>query len=209
MQHAVLLGDSIFDNAVYVPGGPPVIEQLRTALGRDWRATLLAVDGHVVTDVAGQLARLPPDATHLLISAGGNDALGHSGLLDEPAESSAEVFGRLAKVYADFRLAYRQMLNDVLSRGLPTGVCTVYDAIPGLPAPAVAALSIFNDAILREAFAQGLGVIDLRLVCTRMADYSPLSPIEPSVAGGHKIAAAVAGLLKEHDFGKGKSSIYR
>ena len=30
MNHVVLLGDSIFDNASYVPGKPPVIEQLRT-----------------------------------------------------------------------------------------------------------------------------------------------------------------------------------
>src|SRR5687767_4573555 len=99
MNHVVLLGDSIFDNAVYVPGGPSVIEQLGTSLGRDWQATLLAVDGHVAADVAGQLAGLPTDATHLVISAGGNDALGHSGLLTEPASSAAEVFDRLAEVY--------------------------------------------------------------------------------------------------------------
>ena len=29
MRHAVLLGDSIFDNLSYVPGKPAVIEQLR------------------------------------------------------------------------------------------------------------------------------------------------------------------------------------
>jgi hypothetical protein len=208
MNHAVLLGDSIFDNAVYVPGGPPVIEQLRAALGRDWQATLSAVDGHVVADVAGQLTRLPTDATHLVISAGGNDALGHFGLLDEPAQSSAEVLGRLAEVYAEFRLAYREMLDEVLLRDLPMAVCTVYDAIPGLPPPAVAALSIFNDVILRETFARRLPVIDLRLVCTRDADYSPLSPIEPSVAGGDRIATAVARLLKDHDFAERKSSVY-
>ncbi len=27
MSHVVLLGDSIFDNARYVPGGPPVVER--------------------------------------------------------------------------------------------------------------------------------------------------------------------------------------
>jgi hypothetical protein len=118
------------------------------------------------------------------------------------------VFGRLAEVFAEFRLAYRQMLDEVLSHGLPTAVCTIYDAVPGLELAAVAALSIFNDAILREAFAQRLAVIDLRLVCTRASDYSPISPIEPSVAGGAKIAAAVARVLREHDFGERKSSIH-
>ncbi len=32
MNHIVLLGDSIFDNARYVPGGPSVIEHLRRGL---------------------------------------------------------------------------------------------------------------------------------------------------------------------------------
>jgi hypothetical protein len=32
MPHIVLLGDSIFDNAAYVPGELPVIEQLRARL---------------------------------------------------------------------------------------------------------------------------------------------------------------------------------
>ena len=29
MSHVVLLGDSIFDNAAYVPDRPPVIDQVR------------------------------------------------------------------------------------------------------------------------------------------------------------------------------------
>src|SRR5690349_5483722 len=33
-RHVVLLGDSIFDNAAYVGGGPDVITQLRAALPR-------------------------------------------------------------------------------------------------------------------------------------------------------------------------------
>lgn len=51
MAHLVLLGDSIFDNAAYVPGGEPVIEQLRSRLPRTDRATLLARDGSIVATV--------------------------------------------------------------------------------------------------------------------------------------------------------------
>ena len=51
MNHAVLLGDSIFDNAAYVPGKPSVIEQLRISLPAGWKATLLAFDGDVTADV--------------------------------------------------------------------------------------------------------------------------------------------------------------
>ena len=84
MAHVVLLGDSIFDNARYVPGRPAVIEQVRQALPGGWRASLLAVDGHVTGDVAGQLRGLPADATHLVVSAGGNDALGSGWVMDTP-----------------------------------------------------------------------------------------------------------------------------
>ncbi len=39
MSHVVLLGDSNFDNARYVPGEPAVVEQLRRSLPRGWHAT--------------------------------------------------------------------------------------------------------------------------------------------------------------------------
>ena len=50
--YVVLLGDSIFDNARYVPGRPAVIEQVPGALPQGWRASLRAADGHVTADVA-------------------------------------------------------------------------------------------------------------------------------------------------------------
>lgn len=52
---------------------------------------------------------------------------------------------------------------------------------------------LFNDAILRAAFELRLDVIDLRLVCSEQSDYA--NPIEPSGAGGKKIAAAIAAAL--------------
>lgn len=201
MSHVVLLGDSIFDNDRYVPGGPSVIEHLRRALPHGWRATLLARDGAGIAELERQVERLPADATHLVVSVGGNDALDHSGLiLHEPAGSFAEVLTKLAEVQEQFRRDYRGVLERVLGLGKATAVCTVYDAIPGLDPAERAGLCLFNDVILREAFRAGVPVIDLRLVCTDAADYSRTSPIEPSVAGGGKIARAVARLVTGYDF---------
>lgn len=87
MPHAVLLGDSIFDNAGYVGGGPDVATQLRPRLPNGWRASLRAVDGAVIGGVGSQVRQLPTDASHLVVSVGGNDALGHSGVLDEGARA--------------------------------------------------------------------------------------------------------------------------
>ena len=50
-----LLGDSILDNGAYTSGGPDVISQLRSLLPRSWRASLLAVDGSMIADLADQL----------------------------------------------------------------------------------------------------------------------------------------------------------
>jgi len=72
--HIALLGDSIFDNGLYVPDEPAVIDQLRSILPSGANATVLAVDGSVTADVVKQLKLIPDDVTHVVISSGGNDA---------------------------------------------------------------------------------------------------------------------------------------
>ena len=70
--HLVLLGDSIFDNKSYVgKGNAAVIEQLKSKVQeRHGNATLVAVDGNVLSHIGEQLKRVPHDATHLIISIG-------------------------------------------------------------------------------------------------------------------------------------------
>ena len=151
MSHVVLLGDSIFDNAAYVNSGPAVIDQLRGKLPDGWRASLLAVDGHITMNVLTQLENLPGDATHLVVSVGGNDALNISPIFSDAASSVAEVFDRFAIIQNNFRRDYAAMLAKVLSHNKPATVCTIYDAIPGLDPPRVTGLALFNDVIFREA----------------------------------------------------------
>jgi len=176
----VLLGDSIFDNKAYVGGGPDVIARLGAMLPAGSTATLAARDGSTTSDIAGQLATVPKDATHLVISVGGNNALGEKGLIEEKAQSVAEVLDKLAKIKSAFRKSYAAMLDGVLARRLPTAICTIYEAnYPDLTTRAIAAtgLSVFNDAILREAFARALPVIDLRLIINDGADYATTSSL--------------------------------
>src|SRR5215210_4430531 len=116
MTHAVLLGDSIFDNAAYTAGGPDVVSQLRKLLPSGWTGTLLAVDGHRTEDVNRQLAHLPRDATHLVLSVGGNDALSHADLLT-----------LLAAAAGEFEERYRRLIARLLQAGLPLTVCTIYN----------------------------------------------------------------------------------
>lgn len=198
MNHVVLLGDSIFDNARYVPGGPCVEEHLRRHLPAGWRVTLLARDGAVCADVVRQLEGIPDDADHLVVSAGGNDALGHAQLVRTGlAVSFAEVLEALSRIQDDFRADYRRLLAQVARHKKPMVVCTIYDAISGLQRAERAALCLFNDVIMREGCAGGLPIIDLRLVCQQATDYSPQSPIEPSIDGGRKIASAIARVVTD------------
>jgi lysophospholipase L1-like esterase len=208
MSHAILLGDSIFDNASYVPGRPAVIEQLRAWLPKPWRATLLAVDGAVTASVLRQLDHLPNDATHLVISVGGNDALGASGLVADTRSTAARGFQELAAAQAEFRRDYQALLRAVLEEHKPTALCTIYDAVPDLPPAAVTGLSAFNDVILREAARHGLPVLDLRLLCDEARDYSELSPIEPSEIGGAKIVQGLCRVLLTHDFAQRQCVVY-
>jgi hypothetical protein len=197
MPHVVLLGDSIFDNRSYVAPEPDVVHQLRDEVSADWVATLLAVDGHVTSDVPGrQLPRLPADATHLVLSVGGNDALGQASVLRERAGSVGLAMAMLDAAREPFRRDYRLTLNALVATGLPVTVCTIYDANYPPPEGRVitAALSLFNDVITREAFVRGLSLIDLRLICDTPEDYA--NPLEPSARGGAKIAAAVAAMLR-------------
>lgn len=210
MGHVVLLGDSIFDNGAYVGSGEPAVsDQVRAALPAGWDATLLAVDGSVTGDVPGQLAGLPKDASHLVVSAGGNDALGHMEVLAEGARSVAEALGRIAAIGEQFERGYARMLGMVLRRHLPTALCTIY--FPNYPDRmtqrlACAGLTVFNDVILRAAASAGLPVLDLRLICTAPADYA--NPIEPSAHGGQKIARAIAQVVTSHNFAGRRTVIY-
>lgn len=191
--HVVLAGDSIFDNAYYVPGGQPVIEQLNGALPLGARASLLAVDGAVTRDVAEQLALLPPDASHLLISAGGNDALGFADCLDSRVDTVGQALSELAEIRREFAENYRAMLAAATATGLELAVCSIYDKVPDLEPAAHTALALFNEVIMREAFSAGIPLIDLRLVCSEDSDYSVVSPIEPSGQGGAKIVSEITG----------------
>jgi hypothetical protein len=167
VKHVVLLGDSVFDNAAYVGRDPDVRRQLEDLLPGGSHVTLAARDGAVITDVASQLQSLPRDASHLIVSVGGNDALLASGVLDERATSVADALEKLAAIGDRFSGDYSAMLVRALAGALPTAVCTIYEPRFSQSARrrvAATALTLLNDRITREAFSRGLTLIDLRLI---------------------------------------------
>jgi hypothetical protein len=191
-EHIVLLGDSIFDNASYTKGLPDVVTHLRELLPSGVRASLLAIDGSTTDDLADQLATLPMNATRAVVSVGGNNALLNADILNLAVSSTQEALHLIGARASKFEDDYRSAILAVTRRVPDVTVCTVYNGnLPEEQAlSARVALMVFNDVILRVAFQLHLGVIDLRLVCVDPSDYA--NPIEPSGAGGAKIARAIA-----------------
>lgn len=209
MKHVVLLGDSILDNAAYTEGAPDITAQLHRLMSARDSVTLLATDGDMTVDVGSQLKKLPDDATHLVLSIGGNDALMHSDFLMEEASSVAEVFLQARALADSFGVAHGEVLKMVAKIGLPLTVCTIYDcnfAVPQTAQLVGTALALFNEAIIRNAVEYGVPVIDLRLICSDPTDYA--NEIEPSVQGGQKIADVIWRVIEKHDWEEKLTTIY-
>ncbi|MCA0936686.1 hypothetical protein LCL85_14190 [Vibrio alginolyticus] len=205
----VLLGDSIFDNALYVNAGESVAEQLQalihdeaahTANGVTSTTTqveMLAVDGHVMANIPGQIKRTQSNRRITkqcaFLSCGGNDLLGYrySGLLNVSANNLGDALSDLYQVREQFRQGYQEMLTAALRKFPNLTICTIYDSVPILANEEKVALALFNEVILREAAERELNVLDLRVICDQVDDYAPVSPIEPSKYGAAKIAQAI------------------
>lgn len=190
-SHLELVGDSIFDNSAYVLPGHSVTEQLRSRVGAAAQVTLLAADGHLSRDVPAQIAHMPRGATHIALSVGGNDALECLPRLEAPCQNVLQALASLSEIQRQFEVSYRSAFRSVYQTGIPLMVCTVYDCVPGLTLSLKTALSLFNDVITRTALEIQVPILDLRCLMQDEGDFSSVSPIEPSEAGGKNITDAL------------------
>ncbi|WP_019028856.1 SGNH/GDSL hydrolase family protein [Colwellia piezophila] len=203
MRHVVLAGDSIFDNKPYVAHGDTVSDLMRSKLSSRDSYTLLAVDGHISNNVNQQLTQLPSDCSDLFISVGGNDALQNAYILNSQVTSVTEAFELFNNAIVNFKRDYLGMIDNVLKSCAAINcknitLCTVYNNVPGLGHIEKTALALFNEVILDVAISFKLNVIDLRNTCDDEADYSEISPIEPSFAGGNKITDVIIDVIQNN-----------
>jgi hypothetical protein len=200
-KHLVLVGDSVFDNGVYVdPGQDDVTAHLRRKLAPlDWILDMRAVDGAVASHIESQLANSPVvTPCTFVLSVGGNDALGYLDVvLDTTADrSAASVLMNFNEIREGFRQSYTSALDRILAHEQPLIVCTIYN--PNFPEVNVqvlaeTGLSFFNDVIAEEALRRNLPIVDLREVCSMPEAFA--NPIEPSEFGGDVITDAIISLL--------------
>ena len=65
-------------------------------------------------DIPAQIARIPADATHLVVSTGGNNAIDNADVLMQPVASTAEAFLMLAQRGDQFERDYRHTIRLLL-----------------------------------------------------------------------------------------------
>jgi len=199
LGHVVLMGDSILDCKHYTKDDPDVAERVFQELGEDWKVTLAARDGAVTQSLGWQLQDIPSDATRIILSIGGNDAMGNVGILTDKREMKiVDSLYELALMREMFKYSYEDAVEPILSLGIPVTLCTIYDcdwdeqdkdAI-------LTALALFNDVIIRFADEHDLPVIDLRSLLTSAEDYE--LTIEPSAIGAAKIGTRIARHVLAH-----------
>src|SRR5512145_3244621 len=194
MPHLALLGDGILANGAHTGREPDTASVIRQQLPA-WNVSLLAAEGSAMAAVASQLKQLPADVDLVVLSVGGNDAMQHVDLLEQPTKSSGDTLDALVGMGDEFAAGYDRVAKSVRDRSPRLVVCTIYE--PPLVGPNTASrarvlLTLLNDHILRTAYRWGLDVLDLRAICTSPDDFR--LQIAPSATGAGKIGRAIAGI---------------
>jgi lysophospholipase L1-like esterase len=174
----ILMGDSVLNNANYVPAGKSVYDSLKSKLSK---VINIAKDGATISDLYGQLDKIPVDLnntnTYIFISAGGND------ILNKRTELSSTELRRLFDSYIEFLKALRTKLGSV-----KINILNLY--LPANPRYQTYKTSIEQWNQLIQSSSNKVGemynVVDLHALLTSPDDF--VYDIEPSESASDKIA---------------------
>jgi hypothetical protein len=161
------------------------------------------VDGSICAGVLGSQTGDLSRADHIILSAGGNNALQHVDLLEAVIETTAkDVLVRLWSIQEEFRRDYAALLDCLALTRRPVLVLTVYNPCfhgHGMDSryqqAAESAVSIINDVIQQEGRRRPFDILELRTLFNDRADYA--NPIEPSAIGGAKLAKCMSNWVRE------------
>jgi hypothetical protein len=203
IRHLALLGDAL-QNIDLGEGTPEsvLVPQPRNP----WKLTVLQ-PAEVLE--RGPMRAIPGDATHIGVAIDGGWAIETSGLLRGSARSIQSALETLASAADEFENVFTSLIDAALETGLPTIVCTLVPARYleySRQQVAATALAIFNDRILKRAFAAGLSIVELRLVCDEDGDYASETLLSRS--GVRKVANVARSALYEISREPGRTRVY-
>jgi len=203
IRHLALLGDALQN----INLGEGTRERALVPQPRNpWKLTVLQ-PAEVLE--RGLVRAIPSDATHIGVAIDGGWAIETSGLLTGSARSIHGALETLASAADEFENVFTRLINAALETGLPTIVCTLVPSRhlePSRQQVAATALAIFNDRILKRAFAARLSIVELRLVCDEDGDYASETLL--SRAGVRKVANVARSALYEISQDPGRTRVY-
>jgi len=177
----ILMGDSVLNNANYVPTGKSVYDSLKPKLSKGIN---LAKDGATINDLYGQLDKISYDLnntnTYIFISAGGND------ILNKRTELTSNEIKRLFNTYIDFLKALRIKLGSA-----KINIVNLY--LPTNPRYQTYKTSVDQWNQLIKEYSSKIGemynIVDLHTLLTSPEDF--VYDIEPSETASLKIASLI------------------
>jgi hypothetical protein len=203
IRHLVLLGDALQN----IDLGETQAESTLVPRPRNpWKLTVLQPPEILRKS---RVRAIPAEATHIGICVDGGWAIETSGLLQVGAQSVRGALDALATAADEFERVFVRLVAAATEAGLPTIVCTLVPARyvdPVQERVAATALAIFNDRILRRAFAAQLSIVELRLVCDEDSDYASETLL--SHAGVRKVANVARSALYEISREPGRTRVY-
>ena len=198
-KHVILLGDSVFDNNIYITSGNSVMKHLAEITPEHVTFTLIAKDNTKTSAMQEQLRNIPNDATHLIVSCGGNDALANTDIFQLQCKNVAEALALVEQRIRIFDVDHARMILWLAKFNLPTTLCTIYDADFPYPDNIVvkSALRMFNEIIMTNSILANMPVLDLRNIFTESRDF--VNTWEPSRVGGQKLAESLVRIYAAPD----------
>jgi len=222
-KNILLLGDSIIDNGSYVHDGELDVATHLKKLYSDHpnvSITNNAVDGDTMYDLEYNHLDTPDieEASHIIVSIGGNDLLHNISFLQRTSELS-KIMGKDARIgkwgvkelnpsrnrvfeetyfeiIKPFTKQYETIVANLSIHRAKLLLCTVYegdlvdsDEFSDVNNSSKTMVSLFNDIVYRTANKYGADVLELREIFVRPEDYA--NPIEPSHIGGGKLAKSI------------------
>jgi len=173
---------------------------MRLCAQRGWQLTMLAQDGSMLEDVRErQLPYIPETATHIVVSASGNDLLALLNQMVVSNFSVRSVYASIVAGLAQVAESYRNLMQALKSLGCHVACCTVYR--PNFEhlffkTLATFALSLHNSRIKSASVEFDISVVDLAVLFDDKADFA--NPLELSTQGGGKVTWNIGQFLENH-----------
>ena len=177
----ILLGDSVINNANYVPADKSVVFLIKEKIPKTYN---FAADGALIKNLYGQLDRIPADlllnkkTTTAVISAGGNDILEAT----QPAD-----LHKLADELMDFLKAFKTKFPQITN----INILNLYQPANPKFESYSTIITKWNDILEKGAANQIVPykVGDIYALVSGPEDF--VYGYEPSIPGGQKIATLI------------------